>query len=103
MIRQVRQTILGSMVQETTCPACNGQGEVIVTPCHTCRGRGLERKVLHKTVSIPGGVDNGTQIRLGGEGQPGVFGGPNGNLISLKSRCSRTNSSSVARIIFCSI
>jgi molecular chaperone DnaJ len=79
-VRQVRQTFLGSMVQVTTCPTCNGKGEVISSPCHTCRGRGLERKTLRKTVSVPGGVDNGTQIRLGGEGQPGVFGGPNGNL-----------------------
>ena len=79
VIRQVRQTILGSMVQETTCPACNGQGEVIVTPCHTCRGRGLERKTVHKIVPIPAGVDSGTQIRLANEGQPGANGGPNGN------------------------
>lgn len=79
-VRQVRQTFLGSMVQVTTCPTCNGQGEVINTPCPTCRGRGLERKTVRKTVSIPGGVDTGTQIRLAGEGQPGIFGGPNGNL-----------------------
>jgi molecular chaperone DnaJ len=79
-VRQVRQTFLGSMVQVTTCPSCNGQGEVITTPCPTCRGRGLERKTIKKSVSIPGGVDTGTQIRLGGEGQPGIFGGPNGNL-----------------------
>jgi molecular chaperone DnaJ len=68
------------MVQVTTCPNCNGKGEVIGTPCKTCRGRGQERKILKKIVAIPGGVDNGNQIRLAGEGQPGVFGGPNGNL-----------------------
>jgi molecular chaperone DnaJ len=79
-VRQVRQTFLGSMVQVTTCPACNGQGEVITTPCQTCRGRGLERKTVRKTVTIPGGVDTGTQIRLAGEGQPGANGGPNGNV-----------------------
>ena len=79
-VRQVHQTFLGSMVQVVTCPACNGRGEVISTPCHTCRGRGLERKTIKKAVSIPGGVDNGNQIRLAGEGQPGVNGGPNGNL-----------------------
>jgi len=79
-VRQVRQTFLGSMVQVTTCPACNGAGEVIGSPCKTCRGRGLERKTLRKVVSIPAGVDNGTQIRLGGEGQPGINGGPKGNL-----------------------
>jgi molecular chaperone DnaJ len=79
-VRQMRQTFLGSMVQVTTCPACNGQGEVIATPCHVCRGRGVERKIVRKAVVIPGGVDNGTQIRLAGEGQPGSNGGPGGNL-----------------------
>jgi molecular chaperone DnaJ len=79
-VRQVRQTFLGSMVQVTTCPTCNGQGEVINTPCPTCRGRGLERRTVRKTITIPGGVDTGTQIRLSGEGQPGLFGGPNGNV-----------------------
>ena len=68
------------MVQVVTCPTCNGRGEVISTPCHTCHGRGLERKTIKKTVSIPGGVDNGNQIRLAGEGQPGVNNGPSGNL-----------------------
>jgi molecular chaperone DnaJ len=79
-VRQVRNTFLGSMVQVTTCPNCNGQGEVITSPCQNCHGRGLERKKINKTITIPGGVDNGTQIRLAGEGQPGIFGGPNGNL-----------------------
>lgn len=79
-VRQTRQTFLGAMVQVTTCPTCNGSGEVITTPCHTCKGRGLERKTLKKTVGIPAGVDTGTQIRLSGEGQSGVNGGPNGNL-----------------------
>lgn len=79
-IRQVRQTLLGSMVQVTTCPTCGGSGETISTPCHVCHGRGLERKTRQKVVSIPGGVDTGTQIRLAGEGQPGINGGPNGNL-----------------------
>jgi len=79
-VRQMRQTFLGSMVQVTTCPACNGTGEVITTPCHTCRGRGLEHKIVKKTISIPAGVDTGTQIRLAGEGQPGMNGGPNGNV-----------------------
>ncbi len=79
-VRQMRQTILGSMVQVATCPTCSGAGETISTPCRVCSGRGLERKVHKKVVSIPGGVDTGTQIRLAGEGQPGEHGGPNGNL-----------------------
>lgn len=79
-VRQVRQTFLGSMVQVTSCPNCNGAGEVISSPCKTCRGSGLERKTLSKVISIPAGVDTGTQIRLAGEGQPGINGGPHGNL-----------------------
>lgn len=79
-VRQVRQSLLGAMVQVTTCPTCRGSGETISTPCPNCLGRGLERRTRRRVVSIPAGVDSGTQIRLAGEGQPGVNGGPNGNL-----------------------
>jgi len=79
-VRQVRQTFLGSMVQVGTCPDCGGTGRVITHKCSTCGGRGYERKTLTKTIPVPAGVDNGTQIRLSGEGQPGVNGGPRGNL-----------------------
>lgn len=79
-VRQVRQTFLGSMVQVTTCPRCSGKGTIIQSPCATCHGSGLEKRTRKKVVHIPGGVDNGTQIRLAGEGQPGVNGGPHGNL-----------------------
>ncbi|MBI3167571.1 MAG: molecular chaperone DnaJ [Chloroflexi bacterium] len=79
-VRQVRQTFLGQMVQTAPCPTCNGRGETIASPCTTCRGNGLERKKVKKKVSIPGGVDVGTQIRLNGEGAPGENGGPQGSL-----------------------
>jgi len=79
-IRQTRQTILGSMVQVSTCPTCKGQGETIASPCHTCNGRGFVRRTRKKMITIPAGVDSGTQIRMAGEGQPGINGGPNGNL-----------------------
>ena len=79
-VRQVRQTILGQMMQTTTCPTCEGRGEIISSPCRTCRGGGLERKLVHKKVQIPAGVDSGTQIRLTGEGGPGDLGGPHGSL-----------------------
>ena len=79
-VRQVRQTFLGQMVQTAPCPTCEGRGETIASPCKTCHGRGLERKTIKKKVQIPAGVDAGTQIRLNGEGGPGVYGGPNGSL-----------------------
>ena len=79
-VRQVRQTILGSMVTVAPCQACNGRGEVITNPCRVCKGRGLEQRTTRKVVTIPAGVDNGTRLRLAGEGQPGANGGPNGGL-----------------------
>jgi molecular chaperone DnaJ len=82
-VRQVRQTIFGSMMQSGPCPTCGGRGEVIGTPCRTCRGGGLERKTVKKVVPVPAGVDGGTQIRLAGEGEPGTLGGPQGNLYLL--------------------
>jgi molecular chaperone DnaJ len=79
-VRQIRQTFLGQMVQTTTCPTCNGRGETISSVCKTCRGGGLERRNIKKKVQIPAGVDRGTQIRLAGEGGPGMNGGPTGSL-----------------------
>lgn len=79
-VKTTRQTMFGSMVQVTACPNCNGTGEVIPTPCTQCRGRGIERKTVKKVVAVPAGVDNGTRIRMSGEGQPGSNNGPNGDL-----------------------
>lgn len=79
-VRNVRQTFLGQMVNITTCPECEGRGEVVTTPCHECRGRGEVRRLRRLTVSVPAGVDQGTQIRISGEGEPGQRGGPAGNL-----------------------
>ncbi|OGA13027.1 MAG: molecular chaperone DnaJ [Betaproteobacteria bacterium RIFCSPHIGHO2_12_FULL_69_13] len=63
-----------------TCPRCHGSGSVIPNPCATCQGAG--RVKLQKTLSvkIPSGVDEGDRVRLGGEGEPGVGGGPSGDL-----------------------
>jgi molecular chaperone DnaJ len=79
-VRRVQQSILGSFVNVTTCPTCNGSGEVITVPCKQCGGRKQTRVTRTLSVSIPPGVDTGTQIRLNGEGEPGVNGGPAGNL-----------------------
>jgi molecular chaperone DnaJ len=81
--RRMRQTFLGSMVNVSVCSKCGGLGEVVPTPCKNCRGKGVERKTRTLKVPIPPGVDDGTQIRLSGEGEPGTFGGPAGNLFIL--------------------
>src|SRR5688572_28182449 len=65
---------------QQTCPTCHGSGKMISDPCVTCRGAGRIKK--HKTLSvkIPAGVDEGDRIRLSGEGESGVNGGPPGDL-----------------------
>ena len=70
----------GFFVVEQTCPSCRGVGEVIADPCPTCRGEGRVDKRKSLTVNIPAGVDEGTRIRLAGEGEAGVRGGPPGDL-----------------------
>lgn len=82
-VRQTRQTLLGSMVQVTTCPVCGGRGKVVESHCPTCEGRGKVRETRRKKITIPGGVDDGTRIRLAGEGQPGDNNGPPGDLYLL--------------------
>jgi molecular chaperone DnaJ len=79
-VRRVQQSILGSFVNVTTCPICEGSGEVIETPCKTCSGRKVVQKTRPLTVKIPAGVDDQTQIRLSNEGAMGAYGGPPGNL-----------------------
>ncbi len=65
---------------QQTCPRCGGTGKMVSDPCPSCHGEGRVKK--HKTLSvkIPSGVDNGDRIRLGGEGEAGVNGGPPGDL-----------------------
>jgi molecular chaperone DnaJ len=70
----------GFFVVERTCPTCRGVGEVIADPCDRCRGEGRSEKRRSLEVRIPAGVDEGTRIRLSGEGEAGVRGGPNGDL-----------------------
>jgi molecular chaperone DnaJ len=73
-----RQT--GFFINISTCPRCQGRGEIITSPCRECRGQGRVIKTRRLSVKVPAGVDNGTQIRLSGEGEGGIAGGPPGNL-----------------------
>jgi molecular chaperone DnaJ len=70
----------GFFTLERTCPACHGRGEVIDTPCPTCGGLGRITRERALSVNIPPGVEDGTRIRLAGEGEAGLRGGPAGDL-----------------------
>ncbi len=70
----------GFFTVERTCPTCNGQGQIITNPCGTCSGSGREQKPRSLSVNIPAGVETGTRIRLAGEGEAGLRGGPSGDL-----------------------
>jgi molecular chaperone DnaJ len=70
----------GFFVVERTCPACHGAGQVIADPCRDCRGEGRVEKTKTLTVNIPPGVDEGTRVRLSGEGEAGARGAPPGDL-----------------------
>ena len=70
----------GFFTLERTCPSCHGAGRVIDNPCRTCGGQGRVRKEKSLSVNIPAGVEDGTRIRLAGEGEAGVRGGAAGDL-----------------------
>ena len=65
---------------QQTCPRCRGQGRIVTDPCTTCGGAGRSEKRKTLSVKIPAGVDNGDRIRLTGEGEAGMNGGPPGDL-----------------------
>jgi molecular chaperone DnaJ len=70
----------GFFTIERTCPGCHGRGEIISDPCGDCGGKGRVVKERQLSVSIPAGVEDGTRIRLAGEGEAGLRGGPAGDL-----------------------
>jgi molecular chaperone DnaJ len=63
-----------------TCTACEGSGQVVTDPCQTCRGEGRVLKTKKLEVKVPAGVEDGTRMRYTGQGEPGVYGGPTGDL-----------------------
>ncbi len=80
VMRMVRQTPLGQFVTQSTCSKCNGDGQVVQTPCPTCHGRGRREVERKLTVKVPAGVDDGSRIRITGNGEAGIHGGPAGDL-----------------------
>ena len=70
----------GFFTVERTCPTCNGLGQTIKNPCGSCHGAGRVEKERALSVNIPAGVETGTRIRLAGEGEAGMRGGPAGDL-----------------------
>jgi molecular chaperone DnaJ len=70
----------GFFTVERTCPTCSGIGHIIKNPCKTCHGQGRVEKERSLSVNIPAGVETGTRIRLAGEGEAGMRGGPPGDL-----------------------
>jgi molecular chaperone DnaJ len=70
----------GFFTVERTCPTCSGRGQIITNPCASCSGSGLQERERSLGVNIPAGVETGTRIRLAGEGEAGMRGGPKGDL-----------------------
>jgi molecular chaperone DnaJ len=79
-VRQTAQTIIGHFTQIVTCPNCQGSGSIIVNPCRTCHGQGRAAVEVKRSIVIPPGVDQGTRLRVAGEGDCGIKGGPPGDL-----------------------
>ncbi len=79
-VRRATRTPFGSFTQVAECPTCNGTGQVIANPCTACGGKGVKQIRKKLRINIPAGVDTGTRLRVSGEGNAGVRGGPSGDL-----------------------
>jgi molecular chaperone DnaJ len=84
-VQRQQNTPFGSFMNVTSCPRCHGTGEIIETPCEKCGGSGRVRTEVTISVDIPAGVDNDSVISLRGQGEPGFFGGPAGDLFVILS------------------
>lgn len=79
-VEQSMRTPFGQFVQVNTCPRCSGKGRVINSPCKECKGQGRVRVPHRVEVKIPKGVETGNRLRIPGEGEAGINGGPPGDL-----------------------
>lgn len=79
-VQSVQNTPFGQFATQTTCSRCGGSGQIIEKPCSKCGGTGKVRKTVTISVDIPAGVDNDSIIPIRGQGEPGINGGPAGDL-----------------------
>ncbi|HYH28678.1 MAG TPA: DnaJ domain-containing protein, partial [Actinomycetota bacterium] len=79
-IQDVRQSVFGTVMTTRACDRCGGTGEVIASPCETCRGDGRVRRTDLVTVEVPAGVEDGMELRVEGRGADGPRGAPPGDL-----------------------
>ena len=79
-VRKVQQSIFGRFTNIATCPQCHGEGRIITETCPQCRGTGREKHQRGILVQIPAGIEDGSRVRLNGEGDVGTRGGPPGYL-----------------------
>ena len=80
-VRRIQRTIFGQFEQRTTCSSCNGSGQLIKVLCSDCRGKGLSKVVKDLIVKIPPGISDGDIVKLTNQGDPGINGGPNGDIL----------------------
>ena len=79
-VRRATRTPFGNFTQVAECPTCNGSGQIIADPCVSCGGNGVKQVRKKLRINIPAGVDTGTKLRVSGEGNVGLKGGPPGDL-----------------------
>ena len=79
-VNQAVETPFGRMVNRRTCSTCRGTGKIITDKCSSCHGAGKVQTRKKIKVTIPAGVDDGQQLRVSGQGEPGINGGPSGDL-----------------------
>ncbi len=80
VVKKVQRSIFGEFVMQSTCPTCHGVGKIPKEKCHTCHGTGVVTATKTVEVKIPAGVDTGTRVRIRGQGNAGLHGGPHGDL-----------------------
>ena len=79
-LRRVQSSVFGQFVNVAMCDRCRGEGRVVPHPCKSCRGTGFEKRTRKLQVRFPPGIDDQSQMRLAGEGEVGMHGGPRGHL-----------------------